>query len=96
MEILVDFQKVINQANQMEELAGALRQECEGNLTEALNLVAGAWTGEAAERYLKKGSRFQTEMIRSANDLARTAEVIREVARVMYEAEKAAMALTGI
>ena len=54
MEILVDFQKVINQANQMEELAEALRRECEGNLTEALNLVAGSWKGEAAERYLRK------------------------------------------
>lgn len=93
MEILVDFQKVVNQANQMEELAEALRQECEGNLTEALNLVAGSWKGEAAERYLRKGTRFQQEMIRSAKDLERSAEVIRKTARIMAEAERAAAAL---
>lgn len=96
MEILVDFQKVINQANQMEELAGELRRECEGNLAEALNVVSSAWTGTAAQKYLRKGNRFQEEMIRSANDLARTAEVMREIAQVLYAAEQAAIHLAAL
>lgn len=93
MEILVDFQKITNHTNQIEELVGALRRECEGNLTEALNLVAGSWTGEAAERYLRKGNCFQQEMLRSVKELERSVEVIRKVARVMYEGEQSAAAL---
>lgn len=87
MELLFDFEKVASQASRLEELALALEQEGKGNLTDALDEVAGAWSGAASEEYLKRAGRFRSNVVTTAGDLARTAAVIRKVAKAIYDAE---------
>lgn len=93
MEILIDFQKVIGQANQLESLAEMLRKEGSEHFADALAELSQAWTGAAAEEYLKKGERFQGKLNATAKDLAQTACIVREIAQTLYEAEQKAVAL---
>lgn len=87
MELLFDFEKVASQASRLEELALALEQEGKGNLSDALDEVAGAWSGSASEEYLKRAGRFRGNVVATARDLAHTASVIRTVAKALYDAE---------
>lgn len=93
MEVFIDFQQVIAQARQIETLAETLRQESEGNVANALAELSGAWKGDAADAYLKKGTRFQDELTKTANDLSGTAVVIKEIAKALYDAEQRAAEL---
>ena len=93
MEVFIDFQQVIAQARQIETLAETLRQESEGNVANALAELSGAWKGDAADAYLKKGTRFQDELTKTANDLRGTAVVIKEIAKALYDAEQRAAEL---
>ena len=87
MELIFDFEKVSAQAGRLEELAQALEREGKGNLTDALDEVAGAWSGSASEEYLKRAGKYRDNVVTTAGDLAHTASVIRKVARAIYEAE---------
>ncbi|MGM9617225.1 WXG100 family type VII secretion target [Butyricicoccus sp.] len=93
MEVFIDFQQVIAQARQIETLAETLRQESEGNVANALAELSSAWKGTAADAYLKKGTRFQDELTKTANDLSCTAVVIKEIAKALYDAEQKAAEL---
>lgn len=87
MELLFDFEKVASQAAELEELALALEQEGTGGLSDALDEVAGAWSGSASEEYLRRAGRFRNNVVATAKDLAHTASVIRKVAKTIYDAE---------
>lgn len=95
MQLNVDFQAVLSQAQQIDELAEMLYRECGGTLEEALGAVSQAWSGDCADDFLNKGMRFQSKIEKTAKDLRQTAAVVRAAARQLYEIEQQAAQLAA-
>lgn len=89
MRISIEFTRVLSQARKLEDQANALRGEAK-HISEIISEIAGAWTGEAAEKYLEKCSRYQEKISRTANELEQTASTLRTTARRLQEAEERA------
>lgn len=81
------------QADKLSEQADRLRQLSRGEMAETLNLLAGNWKGDSADAYIHKGNKMQRELCSLAEELRRTAEVIRSSAERTYRAEMEAREL---
>ena len=95
MQLNVDFQRVLLQAQQIEELAEMLYRACGGSLEEALGAVSQAWSGDCADDFLRKGMRFHSKIEKTAKDLRQTAAVVRAAAKQLYEIEQQAEQLAA-
>ncbi len=81
------------QADKLSEQAARLRQLSEEKMEETLNWLAGSWKGDNADAYMHKGDKVRRELCNLAEDLGRTAEVIRSSAERTYRAEMKAREL---
>lgn len=53
--IQFDFQKAYQQQLELDSIAAELKQLAERDMTEVLNQLQSAWSGENADVYLAKG-----------------------------------------
>ena len=85
-----DFQQAIKRAEELEGIAADMRKLAGEELETSLQSLSVAWKGEASTAYLSKGTRLRDKILKSANDLVKTAATIRKVAKKTYDAEKKA------
>lgn len=85
-----DFQQAIKRAEELEEIAADMKKLANEDLDSSLQSLSTAWKGEAATAYLTKGSGLKEKILKSSNDLKKTASTIRNVAKRTYNAELAA------
>lgn len=84
-----DFRQAIKRAEELEEIAADMKKLADAELEETLQSLSSSWRGDAASAYLNKGARLQTKILKSSNDLKKTATTIRSVAQRTYRAEMA-------
>ena len=85
-----DYAAVLRRADAVEEAAGeldALRQRALADITDALR---AAWTGEAADCFLRACGQRSEELRQHAAALRDLADRIRRAARAIEEAERRA------
>ena len=85
-----DFRQAIQRAEELEEIAADMRKLANNDLEGSLQNLSTAWKGESARAYLNKGTRLKEKILKSSNDLKKTASTIRSVAKRTYNAEMAA------
>ncbi len=91
--IRMDFQKAQQCAAELEEIASEMRTLANSDLSDSLQSLSGAWKGESAALYLRKGELLKDKITASAKNLERTAATIRSTARRTYDAEMRAYRL---
>ena len=85
-----DFRQAMNRADELDQVAADMKRMANNDMQSSLQQLSSAWKGEAASAYLTKGGRLKDKVLKSAQDLNRTATTIRNVARRVYNAEMAA------
>ena len=91
--ITFNFQKARQQADRLEEIASQLTRLTATEYAGAMQNIAANWKGENASAYLEKGARLQGDMEETAKSLHNVASEIRVVAKRIYDAEMAALAI---
>lgn len=93
MFISIDYASALLQAKRLETAA----EECAEilrNIEKQESTVEDTWEGSAAEAYKAKLAELKQQNIRLQNELRETAASIRDVARIIKEADEAAAANT--
>lgn len=85
--IRMDFRKAKWQADELDDVAEAVKKLADQRLEEALGQIATNWTGDNSNKYVAKGKTLQGNITATAQSLEETARAIREIAEVIYEAE---------
>lgn len=85
--IRMDFRKANQQAKDLDALAKRLKILSDRNLNETLDHVSQSWKGENSVKYVKKGRIVKDNMRKTADDISRVANSIREIAKAVYDAE---------
>lgn len=96
VKITMDYRETMRRAEELEQLARRIKRKANGEYREAQRALAGVWSGEAAEAYLKKTNRIRDKLLRNAEELDRTADVLKRAATRLYRAEMLCTALPGI
>ena len=91
--IMFNFRRAQQQAEELDEIADSLSRMAKNDFENTMQNVAAAWKGENASKYLIKGDKLQGNMCSTAQSLRGIAADIRKVARRIYEAEMAALAI---
>ena len=88
--ITVDYINATAQAAELDNIASVLRKcGCEENSCRAL--IAGAWQGEGAGRYLAKLSESSCSVTELARKVENIADTVRRIARRTFESEMKAL-----
>ena len=82
-----DFRQAIQRAEELEDIAADMKRLADDDLASSLQSLSTAWKGESSTAYLGKGSRLKDKILKSSNDLKKTASTIRRVAKRTYDAE---------
>ena len=88
-----DFRKALGQADKIEAIADRLGKLSEREFGDIMQNLSVSWKGDNASQYLSKGSLLQEKMNGTVKELYSVATDIREIAKRIYEAEMAALAI---
>lgn len=83
------------QASRLEEQADRLKRLAADQLDGTFRELSCSWKGESAGAYLQKGDRLENLIRSQADELRRTAAVIRSSAERTYRAEMRARELAS-
>lgn len=86
-QIFITFIDARAQADKLDECAQQLRTE-RGKLESSLQNLRSGWDGDAANQYYQKCMLLMQKLLRSAEELEQTANVIRQSAKAYYDAER--------
>ena len=86
-EIIMDYNRVMGLADQLDSLAGKLKQEMDGTVRGTLDSLRAAWQGENSELFMSKSYNFISNAASSADSLQSFAYSIRSNAQRVYNAE---------
>ena len=89
--LYMDFVKAYNQAERLEELAAELRQLKDREYSDCMRQITAAWKSENATAFLRKADRVGDRIAVTAEQLRKTAEIIRRIAKRTYDTEMAAL-----
>lgn len=90
-EIIMDYNRVMGLADQLDSLAGKLKQEMDGTVRGTLDSLRAAWQGENSELFMSKSYNFISNAASSADFLQSFAYSIRSNAQRVYNAEMEAL-----
>lgn len=94
LSIYLDYRNAMARARDLDEAAGVLRQQAE-NLEECCIEIASAWSGEDAEKYLRKTRMLAEQLGRAAVNTGNAANTVRGIAERTYEAERTALQIAA-
>lgn len=86
-EIYYNFVESLNKAAELEEIASKIKKMANANFSNNLESLKKSWTGDAANRYLAKGSNLKAQLLKEAASLNAAAGVIRSTAQRTYKTE---------
>lgn len=92
-KIEFDFKQAMRQANKIDELANDLNRLSDRKFGGSLQKLSASWKGENASLYLAKGNSLQDKINRTSRELHAIAADIRTIAKRLYDAEMAALAI---
>ena len=86
-EIYFNYNQAIEQAKQLDEVAGRLTNAADKDMEDLLNDVNSAWKSDSAPQYIKKGQKVEDDMRTTAGNLKNIAAAIRTIAKRILDAE---------
>lgn len=92
--ISIDYVSTLAQASKLEGIA----EECAQIITKLdkqLASIESSWEGEASEAFKAKLNEYRTQNIKLQNEMRQTASTIKQVAKMIKEADEAAAAASG-
>lgn len=92
-EITMDFNNANTQADNLDAVAKDIDNMIKNEFDPCMTDIGKNWTGDNAEAYIAKGYKLKSQIEKSAANLRKTANTIRNIARNTYNAEKAAYEL---
>ncbi len=95
-EIRFNYEQALKKVQELEEIAGELKQIAAGELDGALTKLGGSWQSEASGVYRKKGEDLGERVGKRAENILEIADAARKMAKRLYEAEMAAYRLAQI
>lgn len=90
-EIEIEFTHAINQAQELENIAGKLSSIANSNVEDVFSNLENGWNGDNAKLFVKKGGGLMKDIFDTADELILVAKSIRNTADIIYKAEKAAI-----
>ena len=90
-EIIMDYNRVMGLADQLDSLAGKLKQEVDGIVRGTFDSLRTAWQGENSELFMSRSYDFISNAASSADSLQSFAYSIRSNAQRVYNAEMEAL-----
>lgn len=90
-EIIMDYNRVMGLADQLDSLAGKLKQEVDGTVRGTLDSLRAAWQGENSELFMSRSYDFISNAASSADSLQSFAYSILSNAQRVYNAEMEAL-----
>ncbi len=88
-----DFRKVMNQAEQIDGIANQLDHLSGNRFDSIMQEISANWKGDSASLYVSKGESLQGNMNDTVSELRSIASDIRLIAKRLYIAEMAALAV---
>ena len=95
-EIRMNYKRAVEQANTLEQIAADMRNSVENDLQECINEISCNWVGNNANAYMAKCQRLGESVRGTAENLKKTADTIRKIAKNTYTAEMRALELARI
>jgi len=94
-EIEFNFEQARRRAAELEEIAQDLASLAKRDMENTRAELAAAWKGESAQLFCGKSDKLQQDIASTAKELAAVAGSIREIARLVYEAEMQALQIAA-
>ena len=91
--IYLDYQRTMNQADRLSEIASRLNTISSLDLQNCLGQISGHWEGENAAAYINKGRIVSEKINKTSTELRKAADTIRKMAANTYNAEMRALAI---
>ncbi len=85
--IRMNYNKAVQQANRLDDLARQLMNLANHNLDGTLSNINRAWDGESANLFLQKGLKAKDDMIKTARSIQNTANAIRKAAEIVRQSD---------
>lgn len=83
-----DFDKAKIQVRQLNEVADEMDNLIKNQYMDTLQILAGAWKGDSASLFLKKGAKLQEAMEKTAKSMEETAEAYEKIIQSTWEMEE--------
>ena len=87
MTVNLNFNLAIRQATQIENIASGMRSLANDKMTNAIATIDASWDGETSNLFLRHCEETKKQITLRAAELDNLAQRIKEVARIMREAE---------
>lgn len=89
-EINMDFNQAIQKAEELEEIAGEMKNLANNEFGTSLQNLSISWKSNTASSFSNKGVKLKEKINGSADELNNIARTIRTAAQLLYNAEMAA------
>lgn len=88
--IRMDYQKALNDAQKLDDMAKRLKNASTRSLGDSINLLVRNWSGANAKKFVSVEEQFQRDVASTISELHKIASDIRSIAKSVYDAEMAA------
>lgn len=86
-EIYFNYNKAVEQANQLDDIAKRLNNAASQDVEKLLNDINTAWKSDSTAAYIKKGQKVEADMRTTVNNIKNIAGTIRTIAKRIFDAE---------
>lgn len=86
-EIYFNYNKAINQAQELENISKQLKNATNNTMEDILNDVHATWKSDSTPQYIKKGQKVEDDIRTTATNLTNIAQTIRTIALRIRNAE---------
>ncbi len=95
MFISIDYASAILQAKKLENVADECSEILQ-NIEKQLSAIEGVWEGSAADAYRAKLNEYKQQNLKLQTEIKNTADSIKQVAKIIRDADEAAASNTHI
>lgn len=92
-EIRMDYNDAIRQADSLDQVAREMQKLANRNLQDCVSDISHSWTGNNSAAYIRKCNILKSNVLKTSDNLNRTADTIRRIAKNTYDAEMRALRL---
>lgn len=90
-KLYCDFVQAIFKSSKIEKKAREIIRIADNGIASEIENIDSNWHGEASDVFIQKGRTIQSDLNDVANSLIKTAELIRKVAKRVYDTEMKAL-----
>lgn len=92
----LNYTQSIAQADELDRVADHVKSLSEEDVTKLISDLGACWEGTNADAYIAKVDILKKNLMKTAADIAKTAQAMREMATNIYNAEKEAQQIADV